>query len=199
MKKQLKATQHKIKTSKQLPLLGEEINTMEEEPPKRHSVGITRENILALDVATKTGFCCYSGSGVWNFTTKKDESKGMRLIRFRAKLLEIIRLLDLKLIVFEGAASYSKFPNFVGPEMQGVLKLICEEHRVDYQAYVPSSIKKFATGKGNAGKPLMIETAQRKYNVEIIDDNHADAIHLYNLALYELGLMVPAKLKDSIF
>lgn len=142
-------------------------------------------NLLALDIATNTGFCSKTASGSWNLTPKKDESKGMRLIRFRAKLKEICELEHINLIVFEQLANYSKFPNFVGAEMQGILKLYCEENKIEYRSYAPTVIKKFGTGSGAAKKRKMIEAA-KKYKSTVESDDEADAIILYHLALQDL-------------
>lgn len=141
--------------------------------------------VLALDIATNTGWCTSTASGTWHLTPKKDESKGMRLIRFKSKLKEICQLEEIKLIVFEQLATYSKFPNFVASEMQGVLKLFCEEAGIEYKSYAPTAIKKFGTGKGNAGKELMIEAA-KKYKNDITSDDEADAVILYQFAKEDL-------------
>lgn len=143
--------------------------------------------LLALDVATNTGFCTHTASGSWNLTPKRDESKGMRLIRFRAKLREICELEGIKLIVFEQVAMYSKFPNLVGPEMIGVLKLFCEENHIEYRSVAPNAIKKWATGHGHASKESMIEAAS-KYTSNVGDDDEADAILLYHMTIQDLSL-----------
>lgn len=143
--------------------------------------------LFALDVATVTGFCSTTASGTWNFTPKKDESKGMRLIRFKAKLRDMAELERVTLIVFEQATVYGKYPNMVGIEMIGVLKLWCEENHVEYKSYAPTEIKKFGTGKGNAGKDKMVEAVQT-IKPGVTDDNEADAIFLYHLAKTDLGL-----------
>jgi Holliday junction resolvasome RuvABC endonuclease subunit len=150
--------------------------------------GLTKDKVLALDIATKTGFATSTASGVWNLTPKKDESKGMRLIRFRTKLREMIQHHGFRLIVFEGAAVFSKHPNFVGAEMIGVCKLACEELGVDYMAYVPATIKKWATGNGHAGKPLMVKTARERWDMQSNDDNEADALAILHFVLHDLGL-----------
>lgn len=147
------------------------------------------EQVLALDVATNTGFATTTASGVWKLTPKKDESKGMRLIRFRSKVVEMVDFHDIKLVVFEANVGYGKHPNFVGAEMIGVLKLILEERGIDYMAYQPTSIKKWATGKGNAGKPEMIRAAQFRWNMEGNDDNQADALAILHFTLDDLGLV----------
>lgn len=143
--------------------------------------------VLALDVATTCGWCTETSSGTWKLTPKKDESKGMRLIRFKAKLREICELEKISLIVFEQLATYGKFPNFVGAEMQGVLKLFCTENNIEFKSYPPTVIKKFGTGKGNAKKEAMIEAA-KKFNSEVESDDEADAIILFQLAKQDLQL-----------
>ena len=59
--------------------------------------------ILALDFGSaKTGWAHSDGpSGVWDLSIRRDESGGMRLIRFESKLKEIIKGLGIDLIVFE--------------------------------------------------------------------------------------------------
>lgn len=144
-------------------------------------------NLLALDIATHTGFCTQTASGTWNLTPKKDESKGMRLIRFKAKLREICDLEKIDLIVFEQLATYGKFPNFIAAEMQGILKLFCEENNIEYRSYAPTAIKKFGTQKGNANKEMMIFAA-KKFKSEVESDDEADAIILYQMAIQDLQL-----------
>lgn len=144
--------------------------------------------MLALDIASTCGWCTKTTSGYWNLAPKKDESKGMRLIRFKAKLKEICELEQINLIVFEQLATYGKFPNFVAAEMQGVLKLFCEEKHIEYKSYPPTVIKKFGAGKGNAGKELMIEAAKTKFGYTGNDDNEADAICLFYLAQSDLNI-----------
>jgi Holliday junction resolvasome RuvABC endonuclease subunit len=145
------------------------------------------KNVLALDVATTTGWCTRTASGTWTLTPKKDESKGMRLIRFTSKLREICGMEQIDLIVFEQLATYGKFPNFVGAEMQGVLKLFCEQNKIDYRSYAPTEIKKFGTGSGGAKKDKMVEAA-KKYKPDVDSDDEADAIILYHLAIQDLQL-----------
>lgn len=104
----------------------------------------------------------------------------MRLIRFRAKVNEMIQLERPDVIVYELPAGLFKASIMVASEMIGVLKTICEDHAIEYAHESATEIKKFATGKGNAKKEAMIQAA-KDLGIEIIDDNHADAIHLYRL------------------
>jgi Holliday junction resolvasome RuvABC endonuclease subunit len=149
---------------------------------------IDKSTVLALDVATITGFATATASGVWNLTPKRDESSGMRLIRFKSKLAEMVAQHGIKCIIFERTAGQHKAPIIVQSELHGVLKLFCEEQKIEYKAYSAAEIKKFATGKGNANKIQMIAAAKEKYGIEINNDNQADALHIYHFALHDLGL-----------
>jgi len=147
-------------------------------------------NILALDVATHCGWASKNGSGVWDLSIKRDESAGMRLIRFKAKLKEITEIEDVDLVVFERSAGFHKSAIIVQAELHGVLKLFLEENDIEYRAFSAPEIKKHATGKGNANKKLMIEAAEQKWpHIDIIDDNQADALHMFDLALKEYELV----------
>ena len=145
-------------------------------------------NILALDQATKTGWCNNTASGVWDFKVKRDESGGMRLIRFESKLQEIHDMTPLDLVVYERVAGRFKGAIIVASELVSVLKVFCEKNNIEYRAFSAGEIKRYATGKGNVNKPAMVAAMQKKYPyIEIIDDNHADAIALYDLANEEYG------------
>lgn len=137
--------------------------------------------ILALDVATKCGWATETASGMWDFKIKKDESSGMRLIRFRSKLKELLSLEGINLITFESPAVYSKHPNFVQLEMHGVLKIFCDDNNIQYRAFAPTEVKQFATGNGRAGKPAMIAAAKEKLAYTGNDDNEADALWIYQI------------------
>lgn len=139
--------------------------------------------ILALDPATHCGYAINRDLyGVWNLSSKRDESVGMRLIRLRAKLHEVIECEHINLVVFERPGGRFKAAIIVQSEIQGQIKTVCEDLKVEYRAYSSTEIKKFATGKGNVGKPLMIKAAQEKLGYPGKDDNEADALWLLELA-----------------
>ena len=145
-----------------------------------------KTNILALDIATKTGWKTKTASGTWDFKPKRGESEGMRVVRFKAKVREMIAMENITLIAYERPAGRHAASIMVASEMVGVLKDLCIEFNVELACYSAKEIKSFATGNGNAGKPLMIEKAKELgYNPQ--DDNEADAIHLYRLTEQEIG------------
>lgn len=144
-----------------------------------------KNNILALDPATHCGWAINNSIyGVWDLRIKKDESDGMRLIRFRSKLLEIFNLEKIELVVFERPAGRNVRGIITQSEIQGLIKTICNDHHIAYRAYSATEIKRFATGKGNCGKSAMIQAAKIRLNYpeDKNDDNEVDALWLLALA-----------------
>lgn len=78
--------------------------------------------ILALDIATKTGWCTESASGAWDFSLKRGESYGMRVVKFKAAVREMIRLEGITLVSYERPAGLHKSSIMVASEMVGVLQ-----------------------------------------------------------------------------
>jgi Holliday junction resolvasome RuvABC endonuclease subunit len=143
--------------------------------------------ILALDIATHTGWCTKTAHGVWDLSAKRDESKGIRLIRLKAKVREICELEQIDLVVFERSQGRHQNAVIIQSELHGVVKLFCHENGIEYMAFSPSQIKKHATGKGNANKEAMIKACIDKYGIIPIDDNEADSIHLWDFANKEFN------------
>jgi Holliday junction resolvasome RuvABC endonuclease subunit len=142
--------------------------------------------VLSLDIGTNTGWKTPTSSGVWNLKPNRGESEGMRVVRFKSKVRELINLEGITLVSYERPAGMHKSSIMVASEMVGVLKDLCIELGVELACYSASEIKKFATGRGNAKKEEMIEEAKKLgYNPN--DDNEADAIHLYMLTISDIG------------
>ncbi|MFP4025776.1 MAG: hypothetical protein ACLFVR_14730, partial [Thiohalospira sp.] len=144
--------------------------------------------ILAIDPASKLGWAISSKLyGEWDLITRKDESMGMKLIRLRSKLQEIYNNHPFDLIVYERPAGMHKNPIIHQSKLIGTIETWCEENipAIEYRGYSATEIKKFATGKGNAGKPAMIQAAIKNYGYIGDSDNEADALHLLHLAKKE--------------
>lgn len=133
-------------------------------------------------------------SGYWDFSIRKDESSGMRLIRFEAKLNELLPVVDV--IAFETvSAGTGVKSNFDAVRLQTKLQAIIEStvervEGLEHVGYNPQTIKAHAlTGReGKRDKAAMIESAQEEWpDQEIIDDNQADALWLLDLAWTEVN------------
>lgn len=145
---------------------------------------------LALDLAVKTGWATPDASGVWHFKIKSDESRGMRLIRLKAKLLEFTASIHLVALEMPASVEGRQGALTIQAEMLGIVKLWCEEYEIDYCTYTPTEIKKWATGKGNASKETMMTAAQERWpNTTIEDHNQADALWMLDLLLKEYGAL----------
>lgn len=147
--------------------------------------------ILALDPATHCGWAHNCGaSGTWDLSIRRDESKGMRLIRLRGKLSEVKRAAGVDLVVYEAARHAGKKMQgalVVQAELQGVICLWCEDNGVEYRGYSPAEIKRHATGKGNANKDAMVQAAKLRWPEKCIgSDNTADALWILDYAVTTL-------------
>lgn len=146
--------------------------------------------ILALDLATKTGWAHSNGeSGVQDFALKRGESPGMRFIRFRTWIQEWSHgAIRPHVIAYEQAHHRGGAATHVAENLIGRVLEFSAEHDIDTSPYHTAHIKKYATGRGNASKDEMIAAAQAKWpDATIIDDNHADAMWLLALAQRDLG------------
>jgi len=149
---------------------------------------VSNINILAIDQASNCGWKTKNAHGVWDFSTRKDESSGMKMLRFRAKLREVCNIEEINLIVYERVAGQHKNSIIHASKMVAIIETFCEENNIEYKAVSASEVKKFATGKGNCGKDKMIEAARLNYGYEGNNDNEADAILIYHHTLQDLNL-----------
>lgn len=145
-------------------------------------------NLLAIDQASNCGWATKNASGVWNFNTRKDESSGMKMLRFRAKLKEVCALEEINLIVYERVAGFHKQAIIHAAKMVAIIESFCEENNIQYKAVSATEVKRFATGKGNANKDAMIASARLKLGYQGNDDNEADALWIYQIIKDELGI-----------
>ena len=103
----------------------------------------------------------------------------MRYLRFKKWLGEISATVgEINEIYFEEVRRHSSTDAaHVYGGLMATLTAWCEARNIAYQGVPVGSIKKHATGKGNAGKPEMVAAAQAK-GYPITDDNEADALAL---------------------
>ena len=146
---------------------------------------VTREQVLGLDIATHTGYYSVHESGTWNFTESKRRNGNKMHGAFRVMLLAFIRRYGIRRIVAEDVSVNRHFYDMRRlAELQGILLEVCDEMDLPEPEFVnPATLKKFATGDGRADKAAMIRACREKYRYEPVDDNAADACHLYHYYL----------------
>ncbi len=134
-------------------------------------------NILALDLATKTGWATniIRTSGVQVFDAKRGESPGMRFLRCCGWLSEMLTLLGgVDVIVYEQAHHRGGAATACCVGLVSMVQAFAAEHGIELMTVHTGELKRWATGKGNAGKPAMMKAARaRGWNP--VDDNEADA------------------------
>tara|TARA_R110000824_G_scaffold192464_2_gene374625 strand:+ start:2626 stop:3111 length:486 start_codon:yes stop_codon:yes gene_type:complete len=129
------------------------------------------KTIIGLDLGTKTGWAILKpdgsriDSGHWNLKLSRFESGGMRYIRLKAHLKYLIdNGCDNAIVAFEavhrhrGVAAAHVYGGFMAT-MQAQL----DELGIDYVGIGVGTIKKHATGAGNASKDMMIIAAQERW------------------------------------
>lgn len=145
--------------------------------------------ILALDLGTTTGWALRSSdgaitSGSAGFRPQRFEGGGMRFLRFKRWLAELKDMTGgIHALYFEevrrhvstdAAHAYGGF--------LATLTAWCEHHQIPYQGVPVGTIKKHATGKGNASKDDVL-SAMRALGHAPADDNEADALALLRWAI----------------
>ena len=155
-----------------------------------HSTSVAASGaVLTLDLGQNTGWALRQPnglvtSGTNGFKPGRFEGGGMSMLRFITWLGELhVSAGPLAIVYFEevrahkGTAAAHTYGAFLGQ-----LSAWCEANRVAYAGVPVATIKKHATGKGNAGKDLVI-AAMRARGFDPHDDNEADALAILQWAL----------------
>lgn len=151
--------------------------------------------ILGIDPGTACGFSYRyeSGShqsGVWDLKPRDTDSRGMRYVRLRRFLAEGTK---------PDYVAYEEVCRHLGTSAAhiygGIVATIqqwCEDAGVEYLGIPVGTIKRRATGKGNASKHDMVEAAQKRWPEwkptahAGEEDNEADARWIAEAALQEV-------------
>lgn len=153
-----------------------------------------KTKILALDLATTCGWAVSANgvitSGSQCFTryhgskSRPQDHLGMPYSQFRNWLADKLHTDKPDQIAYEevmrwgGASAAHCFGGFRGI----MLDLACRYNGIPCFGYVPTAIKKYWAGKGNADKDDMVAATLLKYpNLDLSDDNEADALAILSL------------------
>lgn len=140
--------------------------------------------ILALDLANKTGWALSpERSGTHNFHFAAEEVLGARVSRCHAWVFDLTADEPVEAIYYEQSHMRG------GPATRSAMALICAvemfayDHRIPVYPVHTGTLKLHATGDGKAKKPDMVSAAIDAFSsVEVVDDNHADALWLWDYA-----------------
>jgi len=148
--------------------------------------------ILALDLGTQTGWALASRdgsitSGSQSFKPQRFEGGGMRFLRFKRWLSDVYAAATIHAVYFEevrrhaGVDAAHAYGGFLAH-----LTAWCEHHNIPCQGVPVGTIKRHATGKGNASKPELVAAANRRGHAPV-DDNEADALAILYWAIETQG------------
>lgn len=145
--------------------------------------------VLAIDLGTTTGWALRArdqqiAHGFISLKPQRFEGGGMRFLRFKRWLSELKDMAtDIHAVYFEEVRRHAGVDAaHVYGGLMATLTTWCEHHKVPYQGVPVGTIKKHATGKGNAGKDEVI-TAMRAKGHPVTDDNEADALAILHWAI----------------
>lgn len=157
---------------------------MRQQLTEEYVSSLSRRDILGLDVATLCGYYSIYESGSIKFpnTDKAPKKLGAdygQHKNFREWLIGLIDRYKFKAfaiedVIFAHVMDFRKLCEF-----RGIVYEVAETYNIPIVAFKPSDVKKWATANGNASKAQMIEYCKKRWHIDPIDDNEADAIHIY--------------------
>lgn len=143
--------------------------------------------IVGLDLSlTGTGVCTNDGETHTIRTRAQDGDR--RLIH----IVNEIRVLNCGfpaagfVVVIEDLPTHAKSAGITGM-VHGAVRHYLLAKGIPYVLMPPATLKKFATGRGNADKTAMAIAALKRGGREFADDNQVDAFWLYAAALDHYG------------
>lgn len=161
------------------------------------------QNVLALDLATKTGYAYRLrdgtvGHGIINMKAKEGQQQGQRWVNFSQGLMDLLSSHNIQHVGFE------QIDNFAPMKTQGgrytipssaiitiagcrsILERTCALNNIPLEGVHIGTIKKNWTGAGNVKKDRMIAEAFKR-GYKPMDDNAADALAILDLILQPYG------------
>jgi crossover junction endodeoxyribonuclease RuvC len=160
-----------------------------------------RMKIVALDLSlTETGWA--RSGGEYGTITGCDLTGMDRIDRILATIGRTVG--DADLVVLEGYSFASRGRAILSiAELGGVVRWTMRYNwGLPYVEVPPASRAKYATGKGNASKDLVLVEAVKRLGYSGSNHNEADALWLLHMALDHYGLLgkvkVPEKHREAL-
>jgi len=147
------------------------------------------DSILAIDPGTACGWARTTNKGTglawgtWDIKPSRHEGAGMRWLKLEGKLLRVMHVELPEVVVYEAVARHAgTHAAHVYGGIVAVIQTVCVRLEIPYTAQPVGTIKRHATGKGNASKAMMLGSARERWGDGVLDDNAADALWLLDLA-----------------
>lgn len=151
-------------------------------------------SVLGIDPGTNCGWALRHGpdsydSGVWDLRSKRHEGGGMRYLRMRAALQNILNAFTPDAVFYEEVRRHMGVDAaHVYGGIVAVISEECEARGIPYKGVPVSTAKKLATGKGNAKKDAMVAAARERWpGFDPASDDEADARFIAEAGWREVG------------
>lgn len=151
--------------------------------------------MVGLDLSIAATGAAYRSAGrdvaeTWKLPAKLGD-KRLHAIRLRvydltAKSVWLAAPDVSSLFVIEDLPTHAHGAGITGM-VHGAVRAELIECLAPYALITPATLKKFATGKGNADKTAMAMAAYKRAGIEFADDNQCDAWWLRVAGLFHLG------------
>ena len=143
--------------------------------------------ILALDLSwTSTGYSVGVHSGLIRTSPQKYPNDMDRARYIVDQIRELFAANGAELVVIEdfalGASRKNSRAHSTGM-LGGIVRWELHRESIPFALVPPASLKKYATGKGNAGKPEVLVAAVRRLGYERASNDEADAMWLHEMAM----------------
>ena len=150
----------------------------------------TAPRILALDLSLqRTGVC--RPDGTTSCITTGSLRGFERIDTIVRNVQELCRREAAGLVVLEGYSYGSHNQAVPLGELGGCVRFLLYRLGIPFVNVQPATLKKYATGKGNAPKDAMIAAAIRRFGFAGCENNEADAYLLWMMARHAYGVLVP--------
>lgn len=132
-------------------------------------------NILGIDAALATMGIATGYTAPRTIKFPPHENRMVRLAAIRDFIVAEITLTRPDVAVIEGYSMGSGMTLFLG-EAGGAIRLALHDHKIPVAEVPPKTLKKFATGNGNAGKGDMQLAAHTRGGIEFraVEENACD-------------------------
>jgi Holliday junction resolvasome RuvABC endonuclease subunit len=146
-------------------------------------------NLLAIDPGIHLGWASFANghveSGVHDFALGRGDSPGMRFLRFRQWLADMLTMTKPGLVIYERPHMRGGFATDLLVGFSTRIQEACAERGIEFEAVHSATLKKSACGSGRAQKAEMILVARERFAKAVTSDDEADALNLLWLAMKE--------------
>jgi Holliday junction resolvasome RuvABC endonuclease subunit len=148
---------------------------------------VTAPRVIGLDLSiTATGIADHTGAT--RCVGGKADRGDQRIVDIATEISAVCDGADL--VVIEDLAVHGPGNGMAAAQVMGAVKATLLRTTTPYALVPPSSLKKYATGKGTAGKPDMAVALYKRAGLELGDDNQVDAWWLRAMGMHNCGAPV---------